>query len=446
VIEGINGLICSAKTFAFCKGVVTLNLTTMKNFLIILIMLFAFKVYPQEILKIEFEEERFVLDTNSAGYTEIMKTLNDTVVIFGVKYAIKFPSNFVATDTGYFSIYYTGNPHVELDRSILGLIADYKSDVQRVWLDMNGNLDFSDDGEPFTFSFFDTLVLKVFNPFDPNKYAANQLYRKDTVQKDYEFIEKHWGKPGFQKSGAYLEHSRFWFSNQRLNVKKADIVYQNNTYRIGLMDWNVDGAFNSKDDRIMVSLDSTLTVRPEKYFGGVSVTDSATIISIGNDFFELIEIDPTGSTATFKKTHVENYNVLMVGKQLPNFELKLMNDSLIEIYDMLEQGYVLLDAWGSWCGGCEYAMPFLVELNKKYPSLQIMGLNYGDNQASASRFKKRHGATWQSGYLSKKLIESLGIDGYPTYFLISPEGKVLSISHNHQEAYDKYTSQLKAED
>jgi len=202
----------------------------------------------------------------------------------------------------------------------------------------------------------------------------------------------------------------------------------------------VDGVFNSKDDRIMVSLDSTLTIRPEKYFGGVSITDSTTIIPIGNDFFELIEIDPTGSTATFKKTHVENYNVLMVGRQLPNFELKLMNDSLIEIYDMLQQGYVLLDAWGSWCGGCEYAMPFLVELNKEYPGLQILGLNVGDNKASASAFKNRHGAKWPSGFLTDELSETLGVDTFPTYYLISPEGKVLSISNHHQVAYDLYLS------
>ncbi len=118
---------------------------------------------------------------------------------------------------------------------------------------------------------------------------------------------------------------------------------------------------------------------------------------------------------------------------------------------------VLLDFWAVWCGPCIATFPHLIEWDKKYDDLVIIGLtnyyNYSwDEKAKRAtrskdkvdheteqdmlvQFAKQHKLTHTFGLQTERnLAEHYGVTGIPEVVVIDRKGKVRLIRVGSGEA------------
>ncbi|KYG79568.1 thiol-disulfide isomerase/thioredoxin [Roseivirga ehrenbergii] len=92
--------------------------------------------------------------------------------------------------------------------------------------------------------------------------------------------------------------------------------------------------------------------------------------------------------------------------------------------------YLLLDFAATGCGPCWQGYPDMIEIVKEYPNLKVMTYNQDfsikawGKQAERLNINIEWPVLWESEN-KKEVFSKYGVDGWPYFFLISPEGKVL---------------------
>jgi peroxiredoxin len=92
--------------------------------------------------------------------------------------------------------------------------------------------------------------------------------------------------------------------------------------------------------------------------------------------------------------------------------------------------YLLLDFAATGCGWCWIGYPDMIEITKEYPNLKVMTYNQDfsikgwEKQAERLNINIEWPVLWESEN-KKEVFSKYGIDGWPYFFLISPEGEVL---------------------
>ncbi len=124
----------------------------------------------------------------------------------------------------------------------------------------------------------------------------------------------------------------------------------------------------------------------------------------------------------------KNYNTKnLVGKKIENFELDLLfTNNKIEVNELSENNFTLINIWASWCAPCRKEHKYLIFLkdNKK---LKILLIKNKDKKNNAKDFLKKlvdpyyYNAEDQSGKKSVKL----GVYGIPESILINNELRII---------------------
>ena len=97
---------------------------------------------------------------------------------------------------------------------------------------------------------------------------------------------------------------------------------------------------------------------------------------------------------------------------------------------------VLVDVWAVWCAPCIAAFPTLKQMNSDFKDkgFEVVGVAvYSGTPEDVSEFLKEHELNYKVVVGDADLVERFGVIGYPTYFLINPDGKI----------YKKYVGQAK---
>lgn len=90
--------------------------------------------------------------------------------------------------------------------------------------------------------------------------------------------------------------------------------------------------------------------------------------------------------------------------------------------------YMLVDIWGAGCGPCIMALPEMKEISEQYKDkLTVISLS-SDRKKTWERASKEHEITWENlndlqGM--NGLYAKYGVQGIPSYILISPQGRVV---------------------
>ena len=102
-----------------------------------------------------------------------------------------------------------------------------------------------------------------------------------------------------------------------------------------------------------------------------------------------------------------------------------------------ENQYLLLDFWGTWCRGCTLQLPDLKNLANGSNKIQVLGLNYGDNQARIEKYLAKHDIAWPNGIANEEIMKKLRIDGFPNYLLIDKNGDILIMNGTLKEIEER---------
>lgn len=106
-----------------------------------------------------------------------------------------------------------------------------------------------------------------------------------------------------------------------------------------------------------------------------------------------------------------------------------LTDSQI-VSDELRGKYVYLDFWAVWCGPCLQEIPYLKELYNKTDrdKFEIIGI-VGDSPLNRlQEIIKKDSITWPQipSTETNRIIAEFGVQGYPSTFLLNPEGIIIA--------------------
>jgi len=140
------------------------------------------------------------------------------------------------------------------------------------------------------------------------------------------------------------------------------------------------------------------------------------------------------------------------GEDLPNFEAQLINGKSFELAE-LKGNYVLLDFWGSWCGPCLRDNPNIVKLHQEFngqkfkdaKGFEVVSVAIETSEKMCKGAILRDNLYWDYHIMlldrfKSDIAQEFGVREIPTKYLLSPDGKILSVN----EPYDKMRERLQS--
>jgi peroxiredoxin len=113
-----------------------------------------------------------------------------------------------------------------------------------------------------------------------------------------------------------------------------------------------------------------------------------------------------------------------VGNPAPAFSVKTLKGETFNLSDHKGK-FVMIDFWGSWCGPCRGEVPNFKKLYTTIPrdSLVMIGLAK-DDSTTLVQFITSQMIPYPNALASKDILDSYGVNAYPTTFLIGPDGRI----------------------
>lgn len=134
---------------------------------------------------------------------------------------------------------------------------------------------------------------------------------------------------------------------------------------------------------------------------------------------------------------VETETVTEVRQPAPDFTLEDINGKKMSLSD-LRGKWVILDFWGSWCPWCIKGFPALKEAYKEYAGkVEVVGIDCGDTKDDWKEAVKKFELPWLQVYNPREsdLTSRYGIEGFPTKFIIDPQGNIANCTVGEDPAF-----------
>ena len=113
------------------------------------------------------------------------------------------------------------------------------------------------------------------------------------------------------------------------------------------------------------------------------------------------------------------------GQQAPSLRGTSLSGVPVELAQMKDKPTVVV-FWASWCGPCKKEAPEVVKLAQSYGDrVNILGVNAGEDMATAQRASKAWGMTWpvvSDG--DRSLAKRFKLVGVPLVLIIDRDGLV----------------------
>jgi thiol-disulfide isomerase/thioredoxin len=88
---------------------------------------------------------------------------------------------------------------------------------------------------------------------------------------------------------------------------------------------------------------------------------------------------------------------------------------------------VVVNVWGSWCGGCIEEARDLAAFIQEHPKLAVLGVDSEDTKAGARAFYRRYGYHHPSIFDPQAVLaRRLGLTGYPTTLFLDRQHRIVA--------------------
>lgn len=280
-------------------------------------------------------------------------------------------------------------------------------------VDANNNLDLSDDSSfiPYNFSFrekinMDSVVLRNVINVSVEKLVNN---KKQLIQVPL-FVVYISQYDMFMCN--FPQYAIANFEKEKIAVCSDDFVdlsYENCSIVL-LSDTLKDG------DKIS---NEKLTAKNE-------------FIEIKGEIYKNIGVDLNSNTLELEKITLPRSELHSTGIGYKSFSFEgkdFMTGRQISS-KQLKGKYVLLDFWAVWCAPCQQEISNLKEIYEKVDKekFEIIGVVGDSSPKSLKEIIKKDSISWPQilSDNTNKLKETFEIDGYPTTFLLNPEGIIVA--------------------
>ena len=300
--------------------------------------------------------------------------------------------------------------------------------IVKIAVDANNNLDLSDD--------------ELFVPLDMGSY--------------------HWSKAD-SLAQAYAVGVSFetFVHNKIVPVSVPLFVLYNSEFNIFMSGFLQYMTTQYEGKQIAVSSFTSLSyhniklaVIPEDFEHGKKLKEEDLYkkneyIEIKGKIYKILGVNTNKNVLVLEKTDLPKRQLFAarVGYKAPLFEGEdLTTNSNISL-EIFKGKYVLLDIWGDWCKPCIEELPHLKELYAitDRAKFEIIGIAGHSSSEGIKKLVEEHELTWAQ-ILSddtNKIVESYGVEGYPTAILLDTEGIIIAKNLRGDELEEKVLSLMK---
>ncbi|MEZ4797561.1 MAG: TlpA disulfide reductase family protein [Flavobacteriaceae bacterium] len=401
----------------------------MKKLIILFILSISITAFPQD-FKINLSnnfQSQFGSSSDMIALNPIFKLESDTIFNKTEYSKIKrFPKGVSNSDLAYGFLYFSGNHNPIFENEIVFLVKNYMSDKPLLYFDLNGNLDFTDDGNPI--SFINSFNLTLKNNDNPSSELHYQIGKSEISIKNQEALIHRFSSK-YPKSK--IVSTNYWLTNLRKAVKLSNTKLDGKPITVMLFDENADGLFSENIDKIFIE-PNTIELGKDlsSYLRKANTISKDATFLIHNRTYSLKSLDIAGKNLIITSTLKKANKVFGVGDIISTLKIELINELALPIESLLNnEKYVLLEVGGTWCGGCITQKPIVKEIQNSKKAI-VIGVFANDTKASVSKYIDKHDINWQVGLMNDEFKNLFGINSFPTYILISPQGKIEMIDIN----------------
>lgn len=285
--------------------------------------------------------------------------------------------------------------------------------VTKVIVDANNNLDFSDD-----------------TSFTPYVLSQNEIKNEDSVA----------------LSKAITVSFEQLVDNKKQLITAPLFIVHMPKYNMFMCNFPQYSVAHFDGEEIAVCSDnfanlsynnSSIVVIPDSLKDGdkisrENITAKNEFIEIKGDFYKNVGVNTNRNTLVLEKMTLpksELYSTQVGFKSFPFEGNDFVTDSLVSL-KQFKGKYVLLDFWAGFCGPCRKEIPNLKKLYEKTDreKFEIVGL-VGDTPSGVlKKMIEKESISWTQilSTDSNRIKEAFGITGYPTTFLVNPEGVIVA--------------------
>ena len=313
--------------------------------------------------------------------------------------------------------------------SVPALLVEEKSEKPQIFVDLNGDNQFGDD-EKFTLNQQtedDSYILAatVNLPVKDNLFTACPLFVR--YFRTYKTEKMTAEDRLLTQSTDVLARGNIDVNGKKVLVQYA-YSFEDKTINPQIGWLGMDGNEDGKVDMDNLS--------PE----AAKAAKETVVFRVGQSYFSTKKVDVKKNQITLREHEAKDYKriELGIGKAFPDFQFTDMKGKK-HAFSEYRGKYILLDIWGLWCPPCRKELPYLRESAKRFAgrNLELVGLNT-DTDFTPDQIQKtldENEMKWTQAKLESVfdfLNVQLRIESFPTTFLISPDGKILSMSRDER--------------